>query len=145
MLSDPQRCQVLLVTTAEETPVSETVETARLLQERAGTLIGAVIVNGRLPVLPLPQDIDAGELGAMASAAGVELAEDQLADLAAAGTLRSQRQSSQAAQVARLADELRVPQLELPFCFSTELGPVQLDALSDALAASLEALPLDAQ
>ena len=36
MLSDPQRCQVVLVTTPEETPVSETVETAHLIEERAG-------------------------------------------------------------------------------------------------------------
>ncbi len=39
MLADPSRCQVLLVTTPEETPVSETIETARLLEEKAGTTL----------------------------------------------------------------------------------------------------------
>lgn len=144
MLSDPQRCQVLLVTTAEETPVSETVETARLLEERAGLAIAAVVVNARLPVLALPLAIDADDLAALASAAGVELDGGELVALAAAGSLRSQRQASQAAQVARLSEELPVPQLELPFCFSSELGPGQLDALSDAMAASFRALVLEA-
>ena len=53
MLSDPARCQVLLVTTPEETPVSETVETAKLLEEKAGTTLCAVVVNARLPVLSI--------------------------------------------------------------------------------------------
>ena len=54
MLTDPSRCQVLLVTTPEETPVTETIETARLIEGTAGTTISGVIVNGVLPVLDLP-------------------------------------------------------------------------------------------
>ena len=46
LLSDPARCQVVLVTLAEETPVNETVETASNLLERVGTHLGPVIVNG---------------------------------------------------------------------------------------------------
>lgn len=142
MLSDPARCQVLLVTTAEETPVSETVETSRLLEERAGVHLAGVVVNARLPVLPMPAlDGPDGpvlrQLQSWAQAAGADLDRAQAGSLLAAGRLRSQRQGSQAAQVARLAQELPLPQLELPFCFSSELGPGQLDALSDALAGSI--------
>ena len=49
LLSDPARCQVVLVTLADETPVNETRETAFSLQDRVGTHLGPVIVNGLLP------------------------------------------------------------------------------------------------
>lgn len=139
MLSDPARCQVLLVTTAEETPVTETLETAELLASGAGTHIGAVVVNARLPVLSLPAAMSEEDLGTLSAAAGVILDEGELTALVAAGRLRSQRQGSQASQVARLAEGLAVPQLEVPFCFSTEMGKLQLETLTDALATSVEA------
>ncbi len=140
MLGDPSRCQVLLVTTPEETPVSETIETAQLLEEKAGTKLGGVVVNGLLPVLALPPVIEPAELGRLAKAAGARLSPVELASLAAAGQLRLRRQESQAAQVARLAVELPLRQLELPFCFSSELGPYELGQLTDAFATAVEGL-----
>jgi anion-transporting ArsA/GET3 family ATPase len=137
LLTDPARCQVVLVTTAEETPVSETVETAALLSDRAGTHIAAVVVNARLPALSLPPVLSPQQLARQSAAAGVLLEERELVDLVEAWRLRSQRQASQAAQVARLARELAVPQLEVPFCFSTDMGPDQLAALTDALGRSV--------
>ena len=133
MLSDPARCQVVLVTTPEETPVSETVETAQLLEDRAGTKLCAVVVNGRLPVLPLPGGLGADDLRRLAAGTGVTLAAGDADSLSAAGQLRLLRQESQAAQVARLEEELPLPQLELPFCFSADLGPEQLEVLTAAL------------
>jgi anion-transporting ArsA/GET3 family ATPase len=140
MLADPSRCQVLLVTTPEETPVSETIETAQLLEEKAGTRLAGVVVNGLLPVLALPPVMELDELGRLVKAAGVRLSSDELASLAAAGHLRLRRQESQAAQVARLAVELPLRQLELPFCFSSELGPYELGQLTDAFASAIEGL-----
>jgi anion-transporting ArsA/GET3 family ATPase len=136
MLSDPQRCRVVLVTTPEETPVSETVETAQLLRERAGVTLLAVVVNGRLPVLSFPPIADAASLGSLARAGGVSLRSEQLAGLAAAAHLRLERQEVQAAQVVRLAQELPLPQLELPFCFDADLRSPQLATLTDALSAA---------
>jgi arsenite-transporting ATPase len=133
MLSDPSRCQVLLVTTPEETPVTETVETAELIESTVGTKICAVVVNARLPVLDLPGSLRPAELGRAALAAGTKLDAAQLESLVAAGLVRAQRQGAQAAQVARLASELALAQLELPFCFSSELGPDELELLTDAL------------
>src|SRR3954464_8276951 len=49
MLTDPARCQVLLVTLPEETPVNEAVETASRLRERVGVRLSAVVVNGLSP------------------------------------------------------------------------------------------------
>ena len=123
MLADAKRCQVLLVTTPEETPVSETVETAYLLEERAGAQLAPVVVNGVLPVLPIPAGLNPASLALLAEAVGARLSEGELADLAAAGQLRALRQEAQAEQVARLAQALPLPQLELPFCFSAQLGP----------------------
>jgi anion-transporting ArsA/GET3 family ATPase len=133
MLSDPARCQVVLVTSPDETPVNETIETARLLEQRAGTKLCAVVVNARLPTLPLPPAMGATELCQLASQSGAQLTREEAEDLSAAGRLRLRRQESEAAQVDRLSSELPVPQLELPFCFSTDLGPDQLGMLTDAL------------
>ena len=137
MLSDPDRCQAVLVTTPEETPVSETVETAQLLEDRAGIKLCAVVVNARLPVLPLPEHFEATKLSELAAGVGVTLAPAELESLIVAGKLRLERQGAQAAQVARLAEELPLPQLELPFCFSADLGPDQLSTLTDALGRSV--------
>jgi anion-transporting ArsA/GET3 family ATPase len=137
MLSDPSRCQVVLVTTPEETPVSETIETAQLLEDRVGVKLCAVAVNSRLVPLDLPSGLGPGELRELAWSSGVALADAELESLSSAGRLRRQRQESQAAQVARLARELPLPQLELPFIFSAELGPAELEALTDALEASV--------
>lgn len=137
MLSDPARLQVVLVTTPEETPVSETIETAQALEDRAGVTLCTVVVNGRLPRLDLPGDISAGALVRLAADAGTTLGDEQAAELVSAALLRRQRQQSQAAQVARLARELPLPQLELPFCFSAELGPDQLGILTEAMERAL--------
>ena len=41
----------------------------------------------------------------------------------------------------RLADQLPLPQLRLPFCVTTEIGPAELDGLADRLLAEIAALP----
>jgi hypothetical protein len=125
------------VTTPEETPVSETVETAHLLEDRAGVKLLAVAVNGRLPVLALPSDPDADHLASLARGLGVRLSRQELEAMAAAGRLRLDRQEVQAAQVARLGRELALPQLELPFCFDADLRPPQLATLTEALGAAV--------
>jgi Mrp family chromosome partitioning ATPase len=137
MLSDPARCGVVLVTTPEETPVSETLETAALLRERGGAHPVGVMINGRLPTLDLPGAASVASVAAMARSAGVKLTPAEQEGLAAACRLRLDRQEGQAAQVARLGWELDLPHLELPFCFSAELRSPQLGELTDALDAAL--------
>src|SRR5260221_7205758 len=46
LLSDPVRCQVMLVTIPEETPVNELIDTAFSIEDRAGVALGPVVVNG---------------------------------------------------------------------------------------------------
>jgi hypothetical protein len=42
--------------------------------------------------------------------------------------------------VVRLAGELPLPQLRVPYLFTDVIGPLELDALSQALACGIEAL-----
>jgi anion-transporting ArsA/GET3 family ATPase len=129
MLSDPQRCQVMLVTMPEETPVNEVVETAFALEDRAGLTLAPVVVNGLYP--PLELDVDPAEA---AKQAGVRLTPAELDALGRAARFRRERQRLQAEQVQRLAEALPLPQLHLPFLFTTEIGPAQIDHLANALA-----------
>lgn len=136
MLSDPNRCQVMLVTLPEETPVNEVVETAFKLEDQVGVHLTPVVVNALFPALDLQADPAAAAAGA-----GVRLTEDEVASLRRAAEFRMHRQGLQAAQVERLAQALPLRQLHLPFLFTTELGADDVDRLADALAAELAKLP----
>jgi len=136
LLSDPERCQVMLVTLPEETPVNEVVETAFKLKERVGVHLTPIVVNGVYPERGL--SIDPAEA---ADAAGVRLTATELASLRMAAEFRRHRQELQADQMRRLAKTLSLPQLRLPFLFTTELGPSEVDVLADALTAALAEVP----
>ncbi|HEX2273457.1 MAG TPA: ArsA-related P-loop ATPase [Acidimicrobiales bacterium] len=136
MLTDPTRCQVVLVTLPEETPVNEVVETAYTLEDKVGLNLGPVVVNGLYPVLD-GLDVDPE---AAAEALGVSLRPGEAEALRAAAAFRARRQELQAAQVARLAQSLALPQLHLPALFDVEIGLAQVDRLADALAAGVEGL-----
>jgi len=136
LLEDHERCQVVLVTIAEETPVNEAVETAFSLEDKVGIGLGPIVVNGLYPELP---GIDADPAGA-ASEAGVSLRQGEAEALAAAAAFRRDRTALQAEQIARLEAALPLPQLRLPFLFATEIGPADLDVLAQALLAEIDAL-----
>jgi hypothetical protein len=135
LLGDPARCQVMLVTLPEETPVNEAVDTAFHLEDRAGVRLAPIVVNGVWPHLDLPSDP-----AAALAAARPEWTEDQLSQVARAAAFRLQRQHLQEAQVARLAELLPLPQLHVPFLFSTELGPADVCVLADALGPQMAAV-----
>jgi anion-transporting ArsA/GET3 family ATPase len=137
LLTDPRRCQVVLVTLPEETPVNELVETAFHLEDRVGVTLGPVVVNG---VYPVREGLHADPEEA-AARAGTSLRPGEAAALADAAAFRRHRQELQAEQLQRLADRLPLPQLTLPFLFQADLGPAEVDVLADALRASVVALP----
>src|SRR5258707_7715359 len=70
LISDPKRCQVMLVTLAEETPVSEVIDTAFAIEDRAGVALGPVVVNGCFPPLPVGVAADTAAILYDARAAG---------------------------------------------------------------------------
>jgi anion-transporting ArsA/GET3 family ATPase len=136
LLTDPERCQVMLVTLAEETPVNEVVETAYALEDRVGLHLAPIVVNGLYPPIVLDTEPDLA-----AEVAGVRLSRTELDALERAAEFRRQRQVLQAEQVQRLADALPLPQLHLPFLFTTELGPAEVEVLSGALIDAIGRLP----
>jgi len=137
LLTDPARCQVILVTLPEETPVNEVTETAFALEDRVGIKLGPVVVNGLYPVI---ESLEA-DPEALADQAGTTLRPGEADALRAAARFRATRQALQHDQVRRLASALPLPQLRLPFLFDVDLGPAQLDVLADALALEVNALP----
>lgn len=136
LLGDPERCQVVLVTLPEETPVNELVDTAYQLEDRVGLSLGPVVVNGCYPPLPgLSTDpVQAAE------AAGTSLRKGEAAELARAAEFRQQRIRLQAEQIDRLNEALPLPQLRLPFLFDAEIGLTQLDQLAEAFLGEVRGL-----
>jgi anion-transporting ArsA/GET3 family ATPase len=139
LLEDHRRCQVVLVTIAEETPVNEAVETAFSLEDRVGVGLGPIVVNGVYPALDGLVG-DAPAVAAAADGAGVALRHGEADALAAAARFRQGRFALQAEQVGRLQAQLPLPQLHLPFLFTTEIGPAEIDVLARALLADVESL-----
>jgi anion-transporting ArsA/GET3 family ATPase len=136
LLEDHRRCQVVLVTIPEETPVNEAVETAFSLEDRVGIGLGPIVVNGLYPeVAGLDADPEA-----VAAEADVSLRPGEASVLAEAAEFRRARMALQDSQVARLRSQLPLPQLRLPFLFTTDVGPSELDVLARALLAEIDAL-----
>lgn len=136
MLTDPARCQVLLVALAEETPVNELVDTAYRLEDEVGISLGPVVVNGLYSPLPgLAVDPDEA-----ARAAGAHLRAGEAEALRHAAAFRLDRIAVQAEQVRRLAASLPLEQLHLPQRFRADLGRADVEALAQACLAGLASL-----
>jgi arsenite/tail-anchored protein-transporting ATPase len=128
LLGDPERCQVLLVTLPETTPVNEVVQTAYALEDRVGVRLGPVVVN----------EIDGLEEPDVPDPGAVDLAgtDDVDADLLVrAATYRRDRRSMQAAEISRLARELALPQWHLPLLPVAGLSGDDVTALIKAMRA----------
>jgi anion-transporting ArsA/GET3 family ATPase len=136
LLSDPDRCQVALVTLPEEMPVNEVIEAAYQLEDKVGIALGPVIVNACYPPLP-GLEVPAGDT---VRSAGVDIDPGLLAALEEARRFRLTRQELQAEQLERLGRELPLAQLRVPFLFTDSIGPRELDVLSDALGDAVSAL-----
>jgi anion-transporting ArsA/GET3 family ATPase len=139
MLTDPARCQVVLVTMPEETPVNELVETAYHLEDRVGVSLGPVVVNGVYPPRAGLDD-DPARVESTAAAAGISLRAGEAEALAEAASFRLQRMRLQQQQIDRLAAELPLPQLHLPYIFDADLGPAAVEVLAAALLDGIAAL-----
>jgi anion-transporting ArsA/GET3 family ATPase len=135
LLTDPERCQVALVTLPEEMPVNEVIEAAYQLEDKVGLTLGPVIVNACLPDEPWL----ATDPAVAADQAGVTLTPDQSAALATAARFRASRYALQQDQRTRLAEELPLHQLQAPFVFSDTIGPPEIDIIAGALADAVEA------
>ena len=136
LLADHDRCQVVLVTLPEETPVNEAIETAYMLEDRVGVGLGPVVVNGVYP--------DTGGLAVdpadAAEEADVTLWSGEGEILERAAIFRRERMALQSEQLDRLRERLPLPQLIIPFLFTASIGPTEIDQLAGALLDEIEAL-----
>ena len=134
----------MLVTLPEETPVNELIDTAYAIEDRVGVALGPIVVNSCVaPMIGIADDdpIDADRVQSDAALAGVELRQGEAAALADAQAFRLAQRRREAAQCARLAQRLPLPQIPLPFAFTADIGPQQIEMLADALAAGVRELP----
>jgi anion-transporting ArsA/GET3 family ATPase len=134
LLADPSRCRVILVTLPEDMPVSETIESAFTLEDKAGVQLGPVIVNATDPV---PQGL---ERSAQDAAAGTQVDASLLAALEEARRFRLQRHAVSEDQIERLARDLPLPQLLVPALPVEAIGVAETDQLATALAAAISQL-----
>ena len=115
LLRDHERCQVVLVTLPETTPVNELIETSFSIEERVGVQLGPVVVN-QVDAVDLPDpDADRADLDA---------------DVAAAARFRRTRARLQADEIDRLAAAVPLPQIHLRQRPVTGLGPADVAALA---------------
>ncbi|MDQ1450084.1 MAG: hypothetical protein QOC79_3055 [Actinomycetota bacterium] len=140
LISDPKRCQVMLVTLAEETPVSEVVDTAFAIEDRAGVALGPVVINGCFAPLPVGVSANAGAILDDARACDRFVSQREADDLAHAAAFLEERRALQNEQIHRLRERLPLPQIELPFVFNPDITRSQLDTLADAFARGIEQL-----
>jgi anion-transporting ArsA/GET3 family ATPase len=136
MLSDGDRCSVMLVTIPEETPINELVESAYQLEDEVGIKLGPIIVNACFPGgIELELDVHAA-----AVAAGQAVSGHDESVLLEAATYATARQRLERDQLGRLGASLALDQLHLPLFFSAAAGPNELDSLSTALFSAIENL-----
>lgn len=140
LLEDPTRCQVMMVTIPEETPVNELVETAFAVEDKGGVTLGPVVVNGCLDRPAFGRDLGTEPLRALASRAGVSLPVDDAEALGRAGTFTLERYELQREQIGRLHDRLPLPQIELPHLVVDTIDPVALDSLVESFVAAVTSL-----
>jgi anion-transporting ArsA/GET3 family ATPase len=141
LLSNPARCQVLLVTIPEETPVNELIDTAFAIEDRAGVALGPVVVNGCFDSLPAALDFAAVAISTDATTLDRFVSDREAHDLSSAAAFRAERYAIQHEQIERLSHRLPLPQLRLPFVFDADITRPDLDVLAGALQAEIEALP----
>jgi anion-transporting ArsA/GET3 family ATPase len=113
LLHDAERCQVILVTMAETTPVSEAIETADALRHRVGVTVAGIVVNA----------VDTGEALDPAAAGTDDV-------LASAAHFRLARRAMQDQAIARLSDELPIAQWWVPLVGAIGDGERAIDELA---------------
>ena len=130
LLADHDRCQCLMVTLPEETPVNEVIELAYDLEDELSLALAPLVVNGCWP--------ERAGLAMTAAAAArkqkitLPIATRRALDQAA--TFGQSRLVMQREQLTRLDELLPLPRLRLPRLPVARLLPEHLDQLADALA-----------
>ena len=137
MLRDPARCQAMIVTLPEETPVTEAVELANELNGDIGLALLPVIVNACWSERP-----GLAKSPAMAARSQkVKLSASAKAALASSSDFGRERLERQRQQIERLGSTLALPMVTLPRLPTPRLTLHHLGILADALMVSPVEVP----
>ncbi|MCO4770149.1 MAG: ArsA family ATPase [Deltaproteobacteria bacterium] len=132
LLADEQKTGVVLVTLAEDMPVSETIQAATELRERGNVHISGIVVNGVVP--PVFDDPATAECWDRVRRQGLELggaAAESVRD--AERSLRDRNRAEE--HIARLRETLGLPLIELPLLSKRDLDAKALAELGTVLGA----------
>lgn len=129
MLHDPKRCQVVLVTLPETTPVNEVVETAFALEDTVGVHLGPIVINGvdLDGVVPTADETDAAVAALEPAVARV---------LTGAADFRRSRRAMEAAEIERLERLLPLPKIVVPARPVAGLSAADIDDLARTLGST---------
>ncbi len=130
LLHDPARCQVVMVTLPETTPVNELVETAFALEDVAGVQLGPIVVDQLDSGVELPAADDPDVLAALAA-----LDPTARGALEAAARFRRDRRAMERDEVARLTASVPLPQVHLPALPVAGLTAADIAELARSLGA----------
>lgn len=119
MLRDGSRCQVVLVTLPEPTPVQECIETAYALEDEVGIKLSPIVVNqvDTAAELVIPQSLP------------------QNSALVQAGEFRNAQILRHHTNIAKLSEQLPLAQLII-----SDLPSITIENVADQLLAAIEAL-----
>ena len=131
MFTDPKETAVVVVTVPEELPVTETLELVAAIDDDLRLPLGALVVNGVVPVLfseAEARDLSAALDGDASPDATGALTPPGEAVIAA--TRRAIEERAQAASLARLAGGIDLPRIFLPYLFEDAATPLAIERLS---------------
>jgi len=133
MVTDPKRCQVVLVAQPEEMPVRETAETVETLS-KMGIALGPIVMNGVWPeIRPLGKD-PVATLRDAASRASENLSDEAIKVLASVASTHARRARNQRKSMKTLADEVSLPQIDLPYLFTERMARPEVEQLAGILS-----------
>lgn len=135
MLRDGDRCVALIVTLAEETPVTEAVELHHDLRTDVGIDVAAIAVNACWRERP---GLDKTPAAAARARGGVTLTPTAKAALATSSAFGRRQLDRQRAQISRLASLTDAALVTLPRLPTAAVTADELDVLAAALRATEE-------
>ena len=125
LFTDPVRAGVLIVTLAEELPVSETIDLDTTVRGELGLPVCGVVANALLPRL-----FD-GAPGAQLAALADTLPHDSpLRQMVDASRMRQERERVQAEALDKLAASVSALRIDLPALFGTDFRRAEIETLS---------------
>ena len=142
LLTDPARAQAVLVTLAEDLPVSETIQLSTGLRG-LGIHLGPVVVN-RLYPPRFRTGVNALALDELLaaqtdSAPDGDDGQQALSAVLRAARLQRQRSSLNEHYIKALKDALPLPQLHAPYIFNATFARPALEALADRIGEQVDA------